>query len=37
MKEDAEDLGLSIEHVSGICSELDWAKAAIDAGYAFTI
>ncbi len=36
MKEDAEDLGLSIEHVSGICSELDWAKAAIDAGYAFT-
>jgi hypothetical protein len=36
MKEDAEALGLDIEHVSGICSDLDWAKAAIDAGYLFT-
>jgi pimeloyl-ACP methyl ester carboxylesterase len=36
MKEDAEALGLVIEHVSGICSDLDWAKAAIDAGYVFT-
>jgi len=36
MREDAEDLGLVIEHVSGICSDLDWAKAAIDAGYLFT-
>jgi len=36
MREDAEALGLKIEHVSGICSDLDWAKAAIDAGYDFT-
>jgi pimeloyl-ACP methyl ester carboxylesterase len=36
MKEDAEALGLVIEHVSGICSNLDWGKAAIDAGYVFT-
>mgnify|MGYP001128128786 CR=1 FL=1 len=36
MKEEAEELGLTIEHVSGICSNLDWAKAAIDAGYLFT-
>ncbi len=36
MREDAEALGLVIEHVSGICSSLDWAKAAIDAGYVFT-
>ena len=36
MRLDAEDLGLVIEHVSGICSDLDWAKAAIDAGYLFT-
>lgn len=36
MKQDAEALGLIIEHVSGICSDLDWAKAAIDAGYVFT-
>ena len=25
-----------ILHVSGICSEMDWVKAAIDAGYKFT-
>lgn len=36
MKHDAEALGLIIEHVSGICSGLDWGKAAIDAGYEFT-
>lgn len=36
MREDAEGLGLVIEHVSGICSSLDWGKAAIDAGYSFT-
>jgi hypothetical protein len=36
MKEDAEAIGLTIEHVSGICSSLDWGKAAIEAGYAFT-
>ena len=36
MREDAEALGLVIEHVSGICSDLDWGKAAIDAGYVFT-
>jgi pimeloyl-ACP methyl ester carboxylesterase len=36
MREAAEALGLTIQHVSGICSHLDWAKAAIDAGYQFT-
>ena len=36
MKEDADALGLVIEHVSGICSTMDWGKAAIDAGYLFT-
>jgi hypothetical protein len=36
MKENAESLGLTIKHVSGICSTMDWAKAAIDAGYEFT-
>jgi hypothetical protein len=36
MREDAEAIGLVIEHVSGICSSLDWGKAAIDAGYIFT-
>ena len=28
--------GLEIKHASGICSSLDWAKAAIEAGYEFT-
>jgi len=28
--------GLDIRHVSGICSELDWVEAALDAGYEFT-
>jgi hypothetical protein len=36
MKSEAESLGLIIQHVSGTCSELDWAKASIDAGYLFT-
>ena len=37
MKEDMEDLvNFEVKHVSGICSDLDWAKAAIDAGYVFT-
>ena len=36
MKEDVEELtNIDILHVSGICSELDWVKAAIDAGYKF--
>lgn len=35
MREDAEALGLTIEHVSGVCSSLDWGKATIDAGYYF--
>jgi len=29
-------LGYEVRHVSGICSTLDWVKAAIDAGYSFT-
>lgn len=36
MKEDLEALGIPVQHVSGTCSSLDWAKASIDAGYAFT-
>lgn len=28
--------GLQIRHASGICSTLDWVKAAVDAGYEFT-
>jgi len=37
MRDDMEDLvNFKIQHVSGICSDLDWAKAAIDAGYVFT-
>jgi len=37
MREDMEDLvDFKVQHVSGICSDLDWAKAAIDAGYVFT-
>jgi hypothetical protein len=36
MREDAEALGLTIQHVSGTCSQLDWAQASIDAGYQFT-
>lgn len=37
MREDMEDLvNFKVQHVSGICSDLDWAKAAIDAGYVFT-
>ena len=36
MKEDAKALGLTIQHVSGICSDLDWVQAAVDAGYEFT-
>ncbi len=36
MKKDMEELtGVDILHVSGICSELDWVKAAIDGGYKF--
>jgi hypothetical protein len=31
-----ESLGVTIRHVSGICSALDWVGAAIDAGYAFS-
>jgi hypothetical protein len=37
MRLDMEDLvDFNVQHVSGICSDLDWAKAAIDAGYVFT-
>lgn len=36
MKKAAEELGWTIEHVSGICSDLDWVRAAVDAGYEFT-
>lgn len=37
MKTDMESvLGHEVRHVSGICSSLDWVKAAVDAGYEFT-
>jgi pimeloyl-ACP methyl ester carboxylesterase len=37
MKDDMKYLvNFEIQHVSGICSDLDWAKAAINAGYVFT-
>ncbi len=37
MKKNTEALlGHQVRHVSGICSGLDWVKAAIDAGYKFT-
>ncbi len=31
-----ELLGHEVRHVSGICSELDWVKAAVESGYEFT-
>jgi hypothetical protein len=33
MKRDMEALGVTVVHVSGICSELDWIDAAISAGF----
>ena len=37
MKRAIESLtGIKIRHVSGICSTLDWVRAAADAGYEFT-
>lgn len=37
MKRTIESLtGIDVRHVSGICSTLDWVKAAIDADYEFT-
>jgi hypothetical protein len=35
MKRDIESLGPKVRHVSGICSSLDWVKAARDAGFEF--
>ncbi|MFH0885013.1 MAG: hypothetical protein V1861_04845 [Candidatus Micrarchaeota archaeon] len=31
-----ESLNVTVRHVSGICSHLDWVNAAADAGYGFT-
>lgn len=33
MKEELESLGVAVRHVSGVCSDKDWVKACIDAGY----
>ena len=33
MKEELESLGVTVRHVSGVCSDKDWVKACIDAGY----
>ena len=35
-KANAESLDVSIRHVSGVCSPLDWVSAVDDAGYTFT-
>lgn len=35
-KAQAERLGLTVRHISGICSALDWVGAAIAAGFSFT-
>jgi hypothetical protein len=35
MKNDIESLGVKVRHVSGVCSSLDWVKAAGDAGFEF--
>jgi len=35
MREGLEWQGVTVRHVSGICSHLDWVQAAIDAGYEF--
>ncbi len=31
-----DQVGLPVQHVSGICSALDWVSAAADAGFVFT-
>jgi len=36
MKDGMELLGVNTRHVSGICSDLDWVTAAIDAGFEAT-
>jgi len=35
LKTKLEGLGVTVRHVSGICSDLDWVKAANDAGFKF--
>jgi len=35
-KEQLGSLGVTVRHVSGICSSCDWVTAATDAGYLFT-
>lgn len=35
-KKQLESLGVTVRHVSGICSHCDWVTAAADAGYLFT-
>lgn len=33
MKEELESLGVTVRHVSGVCSDKDWVRACINAGY----
>ena len=33
MKAELETLGVTVRHVSGVCSDKDWVQACIDAGY----
>ncbi len=33
MKQELESLGVTVRHVSGVCSDKDWVRACIDAGY----
>jgi len=35
-REQLESLGVTVRHVSGICSSCDWVTGAADAGYLFT-
>ena len=35
MKEKLEKQGVSVRHVSGYCSPLDWVSAVVEAGYSF--
>jgi len=36
MKRELESLGVTVRHVSGICSDKDWVRAALEAGYEAT-
>jgi hypothetical protein len=33
MKQELESLGVTVRHISGVCSDKDWVSACLDAGY----